>query len=168
MSREPQAYEDRRHPRRLHSEQYCASHSVIFITVRAGVGVDLCHETTHRVITRVAGDIGSKYHVRIHAYCIMPDHVHFVVSATCENADVQKWLRYTKREIARALSAGGMWQRSYWDRHARASDDVVDVVGYTLANPVRRELCDAYDQWLYSWSEWHAETRGTDPNQTLS
>ncbi len=168
MDREPQAYEDRRHPHRLHSERYRAPHSVMFITMHASAGVNLCDDTTYRAITQVAGGMGRKYYVRIHAYCIMPDHVHFVVSLTCENGDVRKWVRYTKREIAKRLSAGGMWQRSYWDRHARGSEAVADVVQYTLANPVRRELCYSYDQWPYSWSERRPETQGADPNQISS
>lgn len=57
-----------------------------------------------------------------------------------------------------------MWQRSYWDRHARQDDDVVGMVEYTLANSVCAGLTECAWEWPYSWSEWHevSGTRGPD------
>ena len=94
----------------------------------------------------------------------MPDHLHAVVSVAFEGGDIGKWIWYVKREISKNLSAPGMWQRSYWDRHVRRDEDVVDAVSYVLENPTRKALCGVWREWPYSWSEWHSDSQGTDPN----
>ena len=67
---------------------------------------------------------------------------------------VALWLRRFKGGAARRVG-GPLWQRSYWDRHARESDDAVAMMLYTLENPVRRGLCKEWTDWPWSWSEWH-------------
>jgi hypothetical protein len=44
-----------------------------------------------------------------------------------------------------------------------AEDDVRAMAEHVLANPLRAGLCTEWDDWPYSWSEWHATTRGAPP-----
>jgi REP element-mobilizing transposase RayT len=53
-----------------------------------------------------------------------------------------------------------MWQRSYWDRHARVDGDVQMMADYILEAPVRAGLCAQWWEWPFSWSRWHGQTRG--------
>jgi len=135
----------------------------VFITWCARWSRSLASPDAAPEVIGVMGRLARKRDVQIHAYCVMPDHVHVVVSVAESGGDLQSWLRYAKRESAKALQAPGMWQRSYWDRHARNEQELEAMVNYTLENPVRRGLCPDWSDWPYSWSEWHPESRGTAP-----
>ena len=102
--------------------------------------------------------------MRIHAYCIMPDHLHIAVSVQQEGGDLRLWARYAKREVARSLVAPGMWQRSFWDRRIDDGENPATVAMYALENPVRAGLCAGVAEWAFSWSEWHEWCGGDDPN----
>ena len=153
----------RRHPHRLECELYQTPDRVVFLTFRSRWHESLAQRETAEVIVGTMGEYAARCSLRLHAYCIMPDHVHLVVSVAAEGGDIAKWLRYAKRAVAARLGAPGMWQRSYWDRHAREHEDVAAAVEYLLANPLRAGLCESWTDWPYSWSQWHAETRGPDP-----
>ena len=159
---------DRRHPLRLDDEMYRAPGQIVFITMCARGDRRLTDAHVAETLCDAMGRVGRRRKTRVHAYCIMPDHVHVVVSVMAEGGDAAKWTLYVKREAAKVLHSPGMWQRSYWDRHARPDDSVVGMVPYVLNNPVRRGLCEAFDEWPFSWSEWHPETRGRDPNHHAS
>ena len=164
MTRKHQPLPDRQHPRRLDQPLYRAPEQPVFITFRARSCPPLSDWGTADTIISVMRRIAANCGIRILAYCIMPDHVHVVVSVSSHGGDVEKWLRYTKRAVQEALGARGMWQRSYWDRHARSHEDVATAVAYILQNPVRKGLCDGWEDWPFSWSEWHdrAHGAGTD------
>jgi len=94
--------------------------------------------------------------VRLHGYCVMPDHVHIVCSIESEKSDFQAFVRTFKRETSRRAHRLGCasfaWQRDYWDRFIRVEEDVVEIIKYVLANPVRKGLCERPEDW--PWSEF--------------
>ena len=155
---------DRRHPHRLSAEEYRVPDEVVFATWCSRWHLALTEERVVHLVVHAMGRAAVGQGVHMHAYCIMPEHVHAVASVREPAGDIAAWVRFAKREAAAALSAPGMWQRSYWDRHARADEDVVAMVQYTLDNPVRRGLRAHWTEWPYSWSEWHVESQGPDPN----
>jgi REP element-mobilizing transposase RayT len=154
---------DRLHPNRLDEEEYRAPCATIFVSWRAQKGVALGGDAAQAIIS-VMGRMACNKGIHIEAYCVMPDHVHTVVSLG-EDGDVQGWVRYVKREVARRCDMPGMWQRSYWDRHARKSQDVWSMVAYVLDNPVRGGLIREWQEWPHSWSGLHEGARGPDPNR---
>jgi REP element-mobilizing transposase RayT len=109
------------------------------------------------------GCVGRRQHVHICAYAIMPDHLHVVLCA-CEGGDMAKWLAYLKREVTRRLGVQRLWERSFWDHHAANDDKVTSMVECTLANPVHYRTDTGWLDSPYTWSEWHPETRGRNPN----
>jgi len=136
----------------------------MFATVCTGPGVLLTAPRVFDALTHAMGSVGVRRLTRVHAYCAMPDHLHVVVSVVEHGGDMAKWLAYVKRETAKTVHSPGMWERSYWDRHARRGDDVVAMVEYVLNNPVRAGLCERWYGWPKSWSQWHEESAGPDPN----
>jgi len=133
------------------------------MTVRSRWTGSLAQPGIADALISAMGRMGARYGVRIHAYCIMPDHVHAVVSVGEDGGDLEKWLRYFKREGARAARIQGSWQRSYWDRYVREREDPNELVQYVIANPVRRDLCDRWSDWPYSWAESEDHSRGPNP-----
>jgi len=104
----------------------------------------------------------------MHCYCLMPDHLHFIVrlpegESRQYNAGARGWVeaglldqigafkRYTTTQIWR--SAGGvgpLWQRSSYDRAMRADGSIDAAVHYVLNNPVRRGLVQRWEEYPYS------------------
>ncbi len=127
-----------------------------FVTIRARPGVCLTDgDRPDRVLAALRAN-ARRHGVAIHACCLMPDHVHVVCSILPAGGDLAQWLCAAKSGASRRAGAP-LWQRGYWDRTARREDDVVAMVEYTLANPVRKGLCEDWAAWPWSWSEWHDE-----------
>lgn len=97
------------------------------------------------------------------AYCFMPDHLHIVLEGDCENADLKKFIssfkqisgyRY-RQNVGQRFSVDGtpkLWQPSFYDHVLRKDEDLLDVVRYTLQNPVRKHLVRHYTEYMYSGS----------------
>jgi REP element-mobilizing transposase RayT len=155
---------DRHHPHRLTPEQYGEAGRPCLVTCRALSAALLTKPEVAETLRATLGRIGARRKVRVHAYWIMPEHMHVVCSLGEPTGDLEKWIRYVKREVATALHRPGMWQRSFWDRTVWDGDGLTFAVEYVLDNPVRRGLARTWQEWPYSWSRWHPESRGADPN----
>ena len=164
MARRSLVYPDRERPHRLPDEAYREVGRVFFLTMCVRTGISLRHPETAREVLRAFGRVALRRCVRIHAYCIMPDHLHIAVSVRERGGDLRSWVRYAKREAAAGLGLPRMWQRSFWDRRVDDGEEPAIVAMYALENPVRAALCERVEEWPYSWSEWYAQCGGGDPN----
>ena len=107
---------------------------------------------------------GLRY--ELHAWCIMPNHVH-VLMHTLDQFTIgqieHSWRSYTSHEINKAnIRVGQLWQRDVWDRdhdHYRRAIDYIEL------NPVKACLCTVKENWLWSSanpaSKEAVEARGT-------
>ena len=104
-------------------------------------------------------------HYELHAYCVMPNHVHLLIRALKDEQDsyyrisnIVKTLKtYTAKEINKALNkTGTVWDNYYFDRIIRDVDSYHNVVKYILENPVVAGLVDNEENWRDSYSrpEW--------------
>ncbi len=100
---------------------------------------------------------GQRY--ALHAWCVMPNHVHVVVTPVrkFENAKGQlgsilhSWKSYTAKEANRILRrTGEFWCREYYDHLIRDGEEHSFYIGYTLNNPVKAGFCKAWDEWPWS------------------
>ena len=100
---------------------------------------------------------GERYH--LHAWCIMPSHVHVLVEPLIELAViVQGWKSYTarwvlkkKKQLAvKVPGANRLWMREYWDRYIRDARHYQRAVEYIHDNPVKAGLCDVAEAWRWS------------------
>ena len=77
------------------------------------------------------------YH--LHAFVIMPNHVHILLSPIGENSVVSivsKLKRYSSRMIKQCLGTdGNVWQREMFDRMMRGEDDFAHKLAYIVNNP---------------------------------
>jgi len=96
----------------------------------------------------------SQKRFSIGAFVIMPDHYHLVIILTGSNTlpGVMKSLgSYTSREINRRVGTSGkIWQKGYYERSIRKSEDLKEIFDYIHNNPVRKGLIDHPEQWPYS------------------
>ena len=80
----------------------------------------------------------------VHAYCVMPDHIHLLAVGASEESNLIKFVESFKQETAVEFARRThrrLWQFKYYDRILRASDAADRVAWYIWLNPVRKGLC---------------------------
>ncbi|MGQ0595028.1 MAG: REP-associated tyrosine transposase, partial [Gammaproteobacteria bacterium] len=87
----------------------------------------------------------------LHAWCVMPNHVHVVFTAKEDLAGIlHSWKSYTANQANRLLGRSGeFWQREYYDHLIRDDEDFRRCVEYTLNNPVKAGLCESPEPWAW-------------------
>lgn len=91
--------------------------------------------------------------VLIHAYCLMPNHFHLLVSVDKAGSlsRMMQWVmtshvRYYHRKNN---TFGHVWQGRYKSFIVEKESYYVGVIRYIEANPIRANLADKAQKWLY-------------------
>ncbi|HEY2874979.1 MAG TPA: transposase [Reyranella sp.] len=94
---------------------------------------------------------GDRY--RLHAWTIMPNHVHVLLTILPEHPlgpIVSSWKRFTARKANQQLGrSGAFWQTEYWDRFVRNDAHFSGIEGYIDNNPVKAGLVGEPKLWPY-------------------
>jgi len=109
----------------------------------------------------VIGGIGflrTRLGHKVHAYVLMPDHLHLVVTPR-EGGNVSQVMHslklYTARQIGALLgSKGGIWQSRFYERVLRTPKGIEVALAYVHNNPVKAGLADRPGD--YAWSSYRA------------
>ena len=92
---------------------------------------------------------GVRY--RLHAWTIMPNHVHVLLSPLPEwplGIIVGSWKRFSAREANKRLGrTGAFWQVDYWDRFIRNGTHFSAALSYVDLNPVKAGLVAEASLW---------------------
>ena len=75
----------------------------------------------------------SKHNFLLHAYCAMPDHLHFLVQGIQPGSDALELIRTFKLRTAfhfRKQNRQRLWEMSYYDHILRRSDAIESVASY--------------------------------------
>jgi putative transposase len=87
---------------------------------------------------------------QVSAYVIMPDHVHAVLSADEEGADLELMVKTWKQKTGfqwSQLHRRKLWQKGYWERVLRDAEHTLPVCRYVVENPVRAKLVEHPTQY---------------------
>jgi putative transposase len=96
----------------------------------------------------------EKFAVRLHAWCLMPNHFHLLVQP--EQADqlnkMMQWLMtsHVRRYHQHYRTSGHVWQGRYKSFIVQNNDHLLTVARYIEANPVRAGLSEGAAQWPWS------------------
>jgi len=95
-------------------------------------------------------------------YCLMPDHLHVVLSPGNSAYPLSKFLNIFKgRTTAIFRKAKGLkriWQRSAFDHVIRADEDLKAIIEYIMNNPVRKGITEKPEEYAYGkWFDVEAE-----------
>lgn len=109
-------------------------------------GVGSCWLKNDGVASVVAAALthfdGVRY--RLHAWCVMPNHVHVVVEPLSghELAEIlHGWKSFSAKAANRLLKRrGGFWQPEYYDHLIRDEQDYAHAIRYILENPTKAGL----------------------------
>jgi len=83
------------------------------------------------------------YH--LHAWVIMPDHVHVLWEPRIDLAGIMRWLKgRTSRVANRILGRTGLpfWQDESFDHSVPSTDEFRDLADYVERNPVKAGLAE--------------------------
>jgi len=101
----------------------------------------------------------------VHAYCVMPDHVHVVVEGAQHASDSGKFVKAFKQVTAfyyEQETGERLWQKKYYDHVLRVSDSLDTVMWYVWLNPVRAGLAAEARSYEHSGSftlDWNHEAQ---------
>jgi REP element-mobilizing transposase RayT len=94
------------------------------------------------------------------AYCIMPNHVHIMISPLKREdnsfytlSDILHTIkRYTARKCNQVLQQGGrFWHHESYDHAVRDEEDFYYQLCYILENPVKAKLVKRWDEWKFTY-----------------
>ena len=92
----------------------------------------------------------------LYAYCLMPDHLHLLISPKDENLIdfIRRWKSYVVSILNKSDFTGPCWQRSFYDHALRNDEDIKAAAKYIVNNPVRKQLAKHWKEYPYSWHKW--------------
>lgn len=106
------------------------------------------------------------------AYCVLPDHIHLIISLPENDADFSTRLSLIKRRFTKQYTSRfggllpksesyakrkevGIWQRRFWEHFIRGEEDLNRHIDYIHYNPVKHGLvgsvCDWKDSSFYDY-----------------
>ncbi len=101
---------------------------------------------------------GERY--ALHAWCVMPNHVHTLFTPIGEfkmSRIVHSWKSFTAHECNKVLErTGKLWEREPFDRYIRNQRHFRNAVTYIENNPVKARLCEAAKDWRWSSARWRS------------
>lgn len=113
---------------------------------------------------QLLGIYTQKRGILIHAYCLMTNHVHLVLTAPTATEmgglmqDVgRRYVQYVNRTYKRS---GGLWQGRYKSSYIQTEHYLLICQRYVELNPVRAEMVRAPGD--YRWSSYRANALGDD------
>jgi len=130
--------------RRLETGVYRQPDRPVFVTIRAAGALVPFREPgiTKAVIDALLVN-RDRSGCAVYAYCLMPDHVHFV-AAPGEGGDVcslvDRFKSASTRVAWRYGVTGRLWQPRWYDHVVRRDESLVAICEYVLLNPVRARL----------------------------
>jgi REP element-mobilizing transposase RayT/mono/diheme cytochrome c family protein len=123
---------------------------IFFITVccNARGRNQLCHAEIARTIFDLAEFRNDNAIWYAHLICLMPDHLHALISFPYEQP-MRQIIANWKRFLATKLKTD--WQRDFFDHRLRRDESFTEKSDYIRANPVRAGLVNRSEEWPYFW-----------------
>jgi putative transposase len=87
------------------------------------------------------------------AYCLMPNHVHFIVVPNSEDS-LSILFRHVHRHYSRMINFREKWKGHLWQERfhsfVMSEQHLIASVRYVELNPVRARLCTRAEEWQWS------------------
>ena len=97
----------------------------------------------------------------------MPDHVHMVFTPYDDfglAAIMNRVKGCSAHEInVRLVRRGPVWQREYFDRILRSTEDLRKKCEYICENPLRAGLVDFVEDYPWTWRQWVDDMQSAPP-----
>jgi len=107
--------------------------------------------------------VKQRHPFKIHAWVVLPDHLHCVIELPKDDMDFPVRWRLIKMgfskslprderlsEVRRRRGERGIWQRRYWEHLIRDDADYLAHMNYVHVNPLKHGLVDRVLDWPFS------------------
>ncbi len=106
---------------------------------------------------------------KVHGYCLMPDHVHLIATATGK-FNMSFIMKMVKGSFARKVNKlknqnGSLWQPRFYEEAIRSEKQFLCQLDYMHQNPVKAGLVSDASQ--YPFSSFNAYHHGANPNAQI-
>jgi putative transposase len=140
---------------RLDSAFYTDPNRVVFITIRAYQNsMPFNTSELNAAIIDCLKAEQTRNRCYIFTYCLMPDHLHYLISPAAEGVSV---LTFTDQFKGKTTNLswkhgwhGKLWQPRSYDHIVRKEKDRLAIAQYILNNPARKELVGRAEDWPWS------------------
>lgn len=132
--------------------------------------VNLLHRQDNDLLVRqiadlrqVVASVKTRHPFAIHAWVILPDHLHCVIELPKGDADFSVRWRLIKSDFSKRLPIverrsvvrqsrreRGIWQRRFWEHLVRDERDFAAHVDYVHINPLKHGLVKRVVDWPHS------------------
>ena len=104
---------------------------------------------------------------RILAFCLMPNHVHFVLWPS-EGDDLSRWMHWlltthVRRYHLRYGTDGRVWQGRFKSFPVQRDHHLLTILRYVERNPLRANLVDRAEDWRWSSLRLASDSRKAVP-----
>lgn len=141
-------------------------HTYFVTSNAANTGVCLAEPKCAKIVISSLEWLRDRGRIELHAYAVMPDHVHLVLTLgeQVTLAQIMQALKgYTAQRINElAGRKGRVWEKGYYEHAIRDQEDMSRRIKYTVENPERAGLVEQYEDWPYS-SAHESRREGVDP-----
>ena len=110
------------------------------------------------------GEYAERRNISLHAYCLMTNHIHLLVSATeqgalsaCMQELGRKFVSNTNRLHSRT---GGLWEGRFYAGYLEPEGYLLNCMRYIELNPVRAKMFASAG--AYRWSSFSANATGRE------
>ena len=140
---------------RLDLELYQSTGYITFITICAYTNLrPFTNPKLNQIIIDILQSEQARYPCAIYTYCLMPDHLHYLISPSRDGNSVIDFTNQFKGKSTNLSWKfgwhGKLWQPRFYDHIVRAEEDLRAIAEYILANPVRKGLVPSVDEWPWS------------------
>lgn len=125
----------------------------IHLTICAASGTPFTDHVTAKMVGNSVEFCSRKLGYRLYGYCLMPDHLHVLLSPGDSGVPLSNWLRDFKSFTTnqnRRRRGSTLWQRSGYDHVCRSAERAETVVAYIVDNPVRAGLVQRWQDWPWT------------------
>jgi len=115
------------------------------------------------VLREVVRKVRANHPFHIHAWAVLPDHLHCVIELPDGEADFANLWRLIKGGFSKKVprteelspsrerrNERGIWQRRYWEHCIRDEADFLAHMDYVHINPLKHGLVERVRDWPYT------------------
>jgi len=140
---------------RLDPKLYTCANRVYFMTICAYKNqAPFVRYDLNQQILDILREEQERQNCAVFTYCLMPDHLHFLVSPRQDGISVLTFTdQYKGKSTNRSWTVGWrgkLWQPRYYDHIVRAEESLYAIAEYILNNPLRKGLIEYAGHWPWS------------------
>ncbi len=121
---------------------------------------DVFFKTSHyKLLLRILRRYQERYHVSILAFCLLPNHYHFLIQQETDG-DISNFIKsvfssYTQRVNKQQGFSGTLFQGKAKAKHITSDEYIKHLARYIHLNPVEAKLVDKSENWPFSdYQRW--------------